>query len=182
MALLLAVALALALAVAVALALASLPYPTRKSCGTSHLETQAGSRVEETRGPSGAPRSGAKRRGKRACPSTWMCELRSGLDPASTAGNRARRMRGRRGRGVVSLGYFSLTIQREVTRPSGRNAVAFDATSDQRPATSKDRRQSPISGATSEKRQALVGDKACSRNSERQSAQPQQSPLPSTAS
>ena len=31
--------------------------------------------------------------------------------------------------GWVSLGYFSLTIQREVTRPSGRNALALDVTS-----------------------------------------------------
>ena len=79
------------------------------------------------RGPSGAPRSGAKRRGKRACPSTGVSgrtlaphaargrerpaamptgrtsELRSGLRFVSTAGNRLRRMRGRRGRGVPSF-------------------------------------------------------------------------------
>ena len=46
------------LVVASLLPLASLLYPTRKSCGTSHLEIQAGSRVEGTWGPSGAPRSG----------------------------------------------------------------------------------------------------------------------------
>ena len=98
------------LAAASLLAVASLLYLTRKSCGTSHLETQAGSRVEGTRGPSGAPRSGAKRRGKRACPSTGVSgrtlaphaargrerptampagrtsELRSGLRFVSTAG------------------------------------------------------------------------------------------------
>ena len=95
-------------AVASLLAVASLPHLTRKPVDKPILEIQAGSRVEGKRGPSGAPRSGAKRRGKRACPSTGMCELRSGLRFVSTAGNRARRMRGRRGRGVAFLLVTSL--------------------------------------------------------------------------
>ncbi len=148
-----------------AVALAPLPCPARKSCCTGPFELQAGSRVEGTRGPSGAPRSGAKRRGKRACPSTGTCELRSGLRFVSTAGNRTRRMRGRRGRGVGFswlLLFGHPTIQREVTRPTGRNAVALEstATSDQRPATSEKRQAiSDKRQATSDKRQATSKDR-----------------------
>jgi hypothetical protein len=86
---------------AVAVALAPLLYPARKSYGTSQLENQAGCRVEGTWGPSGAPRSGAGSRGKRACPSTGMCELRSGLEPASTAGDPVCTTHTGRGRGVA---------------------------------------------------------------------------------
>ena len=145
LALAVAVALALALAVAVALALASLPYPTRKSCGTSHLETQAGSRVEGTRGPSGAPRSGAKRRGKRACSSTGMCELRSGLRFVSTAGNRLRRMRGRRGRGVAFLLVTSLwPLGHSKRSDSAVRPKRSCSLSEKRKAKSTDRGRSPL--------------------------------------
>jgi len=56
-----------------------------------------------------------------------MCELRSGLDPASTAGNPVCTTHTGRGRGVPSfLVTFFLGKQKEVTRPKGRNALALD--------------------------------------------------------
>ena len=53
----------------------------------------------------------------------------------------ARRTRGADA-GWFSLGYFSLTIQREVTRPQGRNALALEAKGDKPRAS--DRGQRPI--------------------------------------
>ena len=78
------------------------------------LEDQAGSRVEGKWGP------------------LW-----------STAGNPGCRMHPGRGSGVVFSWVISLTIQREVTRPPGRNAVALEATSDQRPRRSRRSRALP---------------------------------------
>jgi hypothetical protein len=96
--------------------------PERKTVSCLETRQEAGSK--EQWGPSGAPRSGAGSRGKRACPSTGTCELRSGLDASEHRREpRVHDARGARTRGGLSLGYFSLTIQREVTRPSGRNAL-----------------------------------------------------------
>ena len=84
--------------------------------------------------------------------------------------------------GWVSLGYFSLTIQREVTRPKGRNAlaVALEATSHRPQATGDGRR------ATGDRRQA-TGDRRQATGEEREaggtgpSCRPVRRPFPAPA-
>ena len=111
---------------------ASLSTPVEQIDQEAGLEDQAGSRVEGEWGPSGAPRSGGGSRGKRACSSTGVSdrtlaphaargrerpaamptgrtsELRSGLDPASTAGDPVCTTHTGRGSGVAFLLVTSL--------------------------------------------------------------------------
>ena len=103
--------------------------------------------------PCGAPRSGAACRGKRACSSTWMCELRSGLQGASTAGNPGCTMHPGRGSGV-HLSWLLLSGHSERSdSAAGRNAfaVASKATSDKPQATAK-----IASGARAHRRRSLA--------------------------
>ena len=96
----------------------------------SGLEDQAGRRVE---GKMGSPveRRGAERlagesehvRAQGCASCAAACKARA---PQGTPG--AGCTRGAEV-GWFSLGYFSLTIQREVTRPPGRNALALEAQS-----------------------------------------------------
>ena len=120
---------AIATATATAGALASLhrsrPWPTTSNQKlASKTRQEAGSK--ENGVPCGAPRSGATCRGKRACSSTGTCELRSGLQGASTAGDPGCTTHPGRGSGVPSFLLLSGQAgeQKEVTRPKGRNAFA----------------------------------------------------------
>ena len=147
------------LAAASLLAVASLLYLTRKSQGAGPFETQAGSRVEGTRGPSGAPRSGGGGGGKRACPSTGMCELRSGPPTPSTAGDPVCTTHTGRGRGVVFSWLLLFDHSKRSDSAAGRNAsaLALEATSNKQQATSnKQQATSNKQQATSNKRRSLA--------------------------
>src|SRR5690606_34494838 len=101
-----------------------------------------------------------------------MCELRSGLRFVSTAGNRARRMRGRRGRGVPSFLVTSFWASRK--KLLGRQAETL-LLQKRPPATGKDRGRSPLPQqreATSEQRSAIGDQRSAISDQQRSRAEP----------